>query len=305
MISYRYHLVTVVGIFLAIALGVVIGTSALNGAVVGDLHRQVADLKQSNASATQKNTALQAQSGNADLLAKTFGAQLVAGRLAKVPVVIVGAPGATSELKDAVAKEVAAAGGVVTGRVQLANALIDPQRATDVRSFATSGTHPIGLQLPSNNDPGALAGALLGFVLLGHGQATDITSVLTGFQTLNMLKTEGGDVSAGRIIIMVAPGSRPAGDDSAKTLASLTGQLAGTGGPTVVVGDAAADRDAGLIAGIRGADATAQAVSTVDDGDTPLGLLTTVLTAQQALGHHSGQYGTGPKADALLPGVSG
>lgn len=305
MISYRYHLVTVVGIFLAIALGVVIGTSALNGAVVGDLHRQVADLKQSNASATQRANALQAQSGNADTLAKTFGAQLAVGRLTKVPVVLIGAPGATSELKDAVAKEITAAGGTVAGRIQLSSALIDPQRATDVRSFATSGTHPIGLTLPSNNDAGALAGALLGFVLLGHGQATDVTSVLTGFETLNMLKTENGDVSSGRIIVMVAPGSRPAGDPSAKELASLTAQLASTGGPTVVVGDGASDTGGGLVASVRGDDASAQAVSTVDDIDTPLGQLTSVLVAQQSLAHHNGHYGTGTRVDGLLPGATG
>ncbi|MDQ1730937.1 MAG: hypothetical protein QOK10_1096 [Pseudonocardiales bacterium] len=304
MISYRYHLVSIIAIFLAIALGVVIGTSALNGAVVGDLHRQVTDLKQANAQAADSNKSLRAQSGNADLIAKSYGAKLAGGSLAKVRVVILGAPGASKALKDSVAAEVAAAGGTVAGRVQLSSSFTDPNRAADIRSLATSGAHPVGLQLPTNDDAGALAGSLLGFVLLGHGQATDITSVLAGFSTLNMLKTESGSVNAGKLLLLVAPGALPTGDAGGKTLLSMTQQLATTGGPTVVLGDHASSTAGGLVALVRGSDTAKQAVTTVDDADTALGQLTSVLAAHESLAKRNGQFGTAAGVDALMPGVS-
>ncbi|MGX7679628.1 copper transporter [Jatrophihabitans sp. DSM 45814] len=306
MISFRYHLVSIIGIFLAIALGVVIGTSALNGAVVGDLRRQVSDLKQSNASAVQANQTLQSQAGDADDLAKAFGTKIANSSLAKTNVVIVGAPGASSEFKDGLAAEVAAAGGKVTARIQLSANFTDPKRATDIRALATSGAHPVGLQLPTTDDAGTLAGSLLGFVLLGKGQATDLTQVLAGLGTLGMAKSEGANPAAGKVILLVAPGAKAASDpDNAagKILLSMATQFAVTG-PTVVVGDNASATQGGLVSLVR-ADSTAkQGVSTVDDGNTALGQLTTVLVAAEALAGRPGQFGTGAGVDALIPGGS-
>ncbi len=44
MISFRYHLVTIVAVFLALALGILIGTNAVNQAVVERLQKQTHDL---------------------------------------------------------------------------------------------------------------------------------------------------------------------------------------------------------------------------------------------------------------------
>ncbi len=305
MISFRYHLVSVIAIFLAIALGVVVGTSALNGAVVGDLRRQVSDLKSSNSAAADQARALQARAGNGDLLAQTFGPKIVGAALAKVPVVLLGAPGATKPMKDAIASEITAAGGTVAARLQLSNDFIYPQRANDIKSLATSAIRPTGLQLPITDDAGLLAGALVGFVLLGHGQSTDLTQVLAGFNTLNMLKTESGNPGSGKALVLVAPGSRKAGDRAAATLQSFATELALIGGPTVVAGDQQSATAAGLIAELRGNDAAKKALSTVDDAGSTLGNLTVVLTVADALAGRKGSYGVAAGADALLPGVSG
>lgn len=304
MISFRYHLVSVIGIFLAIALGVVVGTSALNGAVVGDLRRQVTDLTKGDADAAARNQALQAQAGDADLLAQTFGARISAATLAKTPVVLVGAPGATKAMKDAVAAQIAVAGGRVSGRLQLSKDFDSPDRANDIRSLATSGVRPIRLQLPTaSDDPGTLAGALLGFVLLGHGQGSDLTQVLAGFGTLNMLQTEGAAVTAGKAVVLVAPGTLAKNDAGAAMLLSFGTEL-GSVGPTVLAGDAASNTGGGLIALARSDDAGKKAVSTVDDASGTLGQLTVALTTAATIAGHKGHYGTGAGADALLPGVA-
>ena len=305
MISYRYHLVSIIGIFLAIALGVVIGTSALNGAVVGDLRRQVKDLNASNSTANSRNQQLQAQAGNANLLAKGFAGKIAGGALAKTGVVIIGAPGAPSDLQDAIAAQVSAAGGTVTGRIQLSKQFDDPQHAADIKSLATSGVHPVGLQLPGTDDAGSLAGALLGFTLFGHGQATDLTQVLSGFSTLNMVKVEGGNIAAGRVAIIVAPGGFAKNDASGQMLLSMTSQLAQTGGPTVVAGDAASADAGGLINLVRSSESVKQGVSTVDDATSDLGQLTTVLAAADSVAGRRGQFGTEAGVDSLMPGIGG
>ncbi|UQX90118.1 copper transporter [Jatrophihabitans telluris] len=303
MISFRYHIVSIIGIFLAIALGVVIGASALNGAVVGDLRRQVSDLKNQNAAQTSSNTTLRAQAGNADQLAHAFAGKIAGGALTKKTVVILGAPGASSTDKDAAAAAVASAGGQVTARLQLSKTFIDPQHATDIRSLATnSGVHPVGLQLPQTDNAGTLSGSLLGFVLFGKGQATDLTQVLAGFSGLAMVKVEQGTPASGSLLLLVAPGA-VAGDSSGPMLLAMAKQLQATG-PTVVLGDATSARN-GLIALIRGDTDAKAAVSTVDDADSDLGQLTTALVAAEAAAGRPGQFGTGANVDALLPGVDG
>jgi hypothetical protein len=304
VISFRYHLVSLVAIFLALALGVVVGTTALNGAVVGDLRRQVKDLKAGAADNSAQTRTLQAQAGNADVLAKNFGAQIAGQALAHTNVVIVVAPGANSAVADALAGQVASTGGKVTGRVQLAQSFSDPNRATDIRSLATSGAHPIGLQLPTTDDAGQLAGSLLGYVLLGHGQGTDLTQVIAGFTTLNMLATSGGNIAPGRVLLLVTTGARASGDPAGQMMASFARQMAATGGPVVVVGDSAAATKGGLIALLRANSGSGQALSTVDDGDTPLGQLSAVLAAKETMAGRAGNFGTGANVDSLIPGIA-
>jgi Copper transport outer membrane protein, MctB len=303
VISFRYHLVSLIAVFLAIALGVVIGTSALNGAVVGDLRHQVSDLKKNQSALTAQNGTLAASAGNADVLVQAFGSKIAGGALAKKPVVLLGAPGAAKSMTDAVAAQVTAAGGTVAARLQLSKNFTDPRRANDIRSLATSGVHPIGLQLPTTDDAGSLAGALLGFVLLGHGQSTDLTQVIAGLATLNMIKAESSKVSAGKVLLLVAPGALAKDAEAGKILLSFSSQLGATGGPTVVVGDPASDTQGGLVALVRGDDTAQKAVSTVDDANSALGDLTVVLTAADTLAGHQGHYGTGPGNEGLLPGA--
>ena len=45
MISFRYHIFTIVAIFLAVGLGVLMGTSVVQPALIDNLERQVGDLK--------------------------------------------------------------------------------------------------------------------------------------------------------------------------------------------------------------------------------------------------------------------
>ncbi|MEO6701770.1 MAG: copper transporter [Jatrophihabitantaceae bacterium] len=304
MISFRYHLVSIIGIFLAIALGVVVGTSVLNGAVVGDLRRQVSDLKKSNADLTRQGAAYQAQAGNANLLAQSYGAKIAANSLAKVPVVLLGAPGATKSMKEATAAAIMAAGGSVASRLQLTSDFADPKRANDIRSLATAGSRPIGLQLPTTDDAGQLAGALLGYVLLGHGQGTDLAQVLTSFSTLNMLKSESGNPAAGKALVLVTAGGLAKADPAGAMLLSFADELATIGGPTVIAGDQPSASQNGLVGLARADDTAKKALSTVDDATGPLGALTVSLTVADAVAGRKGNYGVVAGADALMPGVS-
>ncbi|MDP9115750.1 MAG: copper transporter, partial [Actinomycetota bacterium] len=128
MISFRYHLVSIIAVFLALALGIVIGTTALNGPITTDLRHQVNTLKNDRTVLAQQVKTLQGQVADAGTFARTFGAQIVNGALPKQNVVIIGLPGAVGSIKDGLAAEIAAAGGKVTGLIDLTPAYTDPSR---------------------------------------------------------------------------------------------------------------------------------------------------------------------------------
>ena len=306
MISFRYHLVSIIAVFLALALGIVVGTTALNGPITKDLRHQVDALKSDRKSLSGQVAALQGQVGNADKFAVLYGGQIVKGSLTGQNVLILGLPGASEGIKDGLAKEVAAAGGVVTGRVQLTGDYTDPKRAGDITSLATGAVHPIGLTYPPVDDAGQLGGALLAYVLLGKGQPTDLKQVLAGFSSLNMVKVEGNDkVAPATAVFVVASGSLPADDSGGKTQLALITQLQQKDGHAVVVGDLLSATGGGVIDLVRTDDADKSAVSTVDNADTAVGKIAAVLALSGAVRPEPntvvGHYGTGHGAGALFP----
>jgi len=306
VISFRYHLVSIIAVFLALALGIVVGTTALNGPITKDLRHQVDALKSDRNSLSDQVKQLQSQVRNGEKFGAMYGAQIVHGTLHETNVLIIGMPGASSQVKDGLATEIAAAGGKVTGRLQLTGDYVDPKQADAMTRFATGGVQPVGLTYPNTDQAGVIGGALLAYVLLGKGQTTDLTQVIAGFAQMHMVKLEGGDsITPTTNVVVVASGTLPADDARAQTELALVSQLQEQGAHAVVAGDTASAKESGVVAMVRGDSSDRSAVATVDDSDTALGQVSTVLALAEVgkpqpntvVGH----YGTASSAKALFP----
>jgi Copper transport outer membrane protein, MctB len=306
VISFRYHLVSIIAVFLALALGIVVGTTALNGPITKDLRHQVDGLKNDRNSLSDQVKQLQSQVGNGEKFGALYGAQIVRGTLHERNVLIIGMPGAPGQVKEDLATEVGAAGGKVTGRVQLTSDYIDPKQAEAMTRFATGGVQPVGLTYPNTDQAGVIGGALLAYVLLGKGQSTDLTQVIAGFAQMHMLKIEGGDsITPTTNVLVVASGSLPADDSRGQTELALVSQLQQQGAHEVVAGDTSSATDSGVVALVRGDSADRSAVATVDNADTALGEVSTIL-ALADVGKPQpntvvGHYGTASGAKATFP----
>jgi hypothetical protein len=297
VISFRYHLVSIVAVFLALALGIVIGTAALNGPITTDLRNQVNTLKNDRTNLAQQVKTLQGQLADAGAFADTFGTSIVANTLSKQNVLLLTMPGASSTTRDGVVREITAAGGKITGNVALTASYIDQRRSSDIVQLVTTD-HPIGLTLPQTNDPGQLAGGLLAYVLLGKGQPTDLSQVVSAFAQLHMLSVEENSITPSTSIVVVGTGAMPNGDYGAKVELSLVSALA-AGGHVVVAGNAAGATQAGLVAEVRAS--SKSSVSTVDNADTSIGQVSTVLALANIINSNVGHYGTAKNADSLFP----
>lgn len=312
MIGFRYHVVSLAAVLLAVSLGVLLGATQLSGAVGDDLRDQVSGLNRDNTALRAQVAAGQARAKSDDAVTGAVAARLVSRALRGAKVVVVATPQATGPVADGVVKQLQQAGATVTGQVQLTDDYADPRRAADAKSYVTGGSQPTGFQLPESDDAGVLSGALLSYALLGDPRADPapaVTSeVLSGFSTLKMLRVDSPQVTAGDLAVVVTAGPVTGADPAARVraLGALVSALDDAGRGVVVAGTpTSASGEAGLVTAVRADSGLASAVSTVDDADRPVGQVATVFALVEQAAGRSGRYGTGAGVDGPFPPLPG
>ena len=301
MISFRYHLVSIVAVFLALALGIVVGTTALNGPITKDLRNQVNDTKDQRDKLAGQVKSLQGQVGDAGQFASTYGSKLVAGRLKGRSVLLVSMPGSTSAMRNGVRSRVTAAGATISGQVAVTKDYIDASQGNAIVSLATtSATRPIDITLPETSDPAQLSAALLGFVLVGKGQTADLAQVLGGFSQLHMVDADSG-LKASTDVVVIGRGSLTKNSYGQSSELALVNAMAKNGGHVVVAGDDTSATKTGLVGLVRAPDGNRTGVATVDNADNAFGQVSAVLSLADTIAGRVGHYGTQNGADALFP----
>ena len=311
MIDFRYHLVSLIAVFLAVALGIVIGTTALNAPILEDLEGEVAALAEDKRELETETRELQAQLDTSDAFEQAVAPSLVAGNLAGRSVVLVAAgEDVATETVEEVSTLVGQAGGTVTGTVRLQPGYSDPATAAEVQSYVTGPGLPTGVTLPETDDTGQLVGSLLARVLVRPAapgapapDTAALSSVLAGLRALDVLDVESSSVTPADFAVVLTAGA-PAEQDAAQrtdTLVDLALALDAAGSGAVVAGDAAAAGDTGLVGVIRADPENSAAVSTVDNVDAASGRISTVLALGRESQGTSGAYGTGEDAQPVPP----
>lgn len=309
MISFRYHLVSLISVFLAVALGIVIGTTQLNGVVLDGLRGQVDELTNDKRALETRSQTLETQLSQGDAFGEAVAPVLVAQKLTKATVLIVLAGEVDGDVVTQTQGLVEDAGATVAGTLQLQPEFSDPQVAQDLQNYATSEGVPPGIQLPVTDDAAVLTGALLGSVLMnppGDAAAADpnaATTVLAALSSLGVLTQESPEVVGADYAILLTAGALE-GDDAAQrngALGALAAGLDSAGRGVVVAGDIASAAANGLVGTIRADPGLAAAVSTVDNVTVAAGQVSTVLALSAEGQGTSGKYGTGADTQPVPP----
>jgi Copper transport outer membrane protein, MctB len=313
VIDFRYHLVSLIAVFLAVALGIVIGTTALNEPILADIENQVADLEQDKRALEDQVQQLQVQMDTADAFEEAVAPALVNGTLADQSVLLLTTnEDVDPETVEQVSALVGEAGGTVSGAISLRPEYSDPSTAASLQSYATGGGLPAGIELPATDDAGQLIGGLLGQVLMesptggATGDATDasaVSSVLSGLTALDVLSQDSDTVSPADYAVVLTAGAF-SGDDAAdrnETLVELVSALDAAGSGAVVAGDTASAGENGLVGVIRADPTVSAAISTVDNVGTAAGQISTILALGSEGEGTSGKYGTGEDTQPVPP----
>jgi hypothetical protein len=309
VIDFRYHLVSLIAVFLAVALGIVIGTTALNEPILADIKNQVSALEKDKRSLEDRTQRLQSQVASTDSFADAVAPALVAGTLSgRSVLLVVTNKDVPSDTVDQLTSLIRDAGGTVSGTLTLQPEYSDPSTATSLKNYVTGSGLPAGVTLPAVDDAGQLVGSLLAQVLMvpPSGTAPDraaISSVLAGLSALHVLTAEGDSVAPADYAVVLTAGAFTGSDaaDRNGTLADLVSALDGKGSGAVVAGDAGSAADNGLVGAIRADPTMSAAISTVDNAASAAGRISTVLALVSEGDGTSGKYGTGEDTQPVPP----
>lgn len=299
MIDFRYHVVSIVAIFLALAVGIVLGSGPLKDDISGFLEDRTEALAQEKLDLQDQVSALrsdiEASEQFAQLTQPVLTEDLLTGHVATLLVL----PEASGDQVDAVEAAIVGAGGAVGERVTIEEAWSDPDQS-DILGRVAEGIARGG----RDEDPYTLASGVLAEALLTPGGRfvgepyTNSIGVLAAFENEEFISADEDEVIRGDVAVVVGPGG--AVPDADITMMPLLAALDEVGAGTVLAAPVGSDRPGGVVGVLRGSEIDG-VVSSVDRLETVNGVTVTVLALAEQISGGVGHYGTGADSDGPAP----
>jgi copper transport outer membrane protein MctB len=309
VISWRYHLVSIVAVFLALGLGVLAGTTVLDQGLVNSLRDRTERLQADLGDLRTTVDDLQTRLGTMNAFAEEALPYLVGSRLAGRQVVIVTQDGIDGETLDSTQSALDLAGGEV-----LTTLSVSPEMAAGAAGSQEDLADILGVsETTPPEDLASRAAARLAERLadeprpLGEPGVPDFLGELLsqGFVTASRpalsdatLQEIGG---RGQLVVVLGGGPADAAPVPSTFMVPLVRTLVAFG-VTTAAGESLTS-EAGFVPAVRSdVDAESEPLVTVDTADLTVGGAAIVLGLQRiASGEIGGDYGVGPGASGLLP----
>lgn len=329
MINFRYHVVSLTAVFLALAVGLVLGSTVLNGPMLDALNNQVNTLGRDNSQLREQVSFLEEEASREETFAAEAAPMLLDDTLTGRRVALVVLPGG-EEYRDGVSEMLALAGANITATIQVTDRFTHPaHRLGDLLDLAHRVVPPSvdGERLPAFDGVEASA-ALWAAVLLdgapvpeppegereaGEEEPTvpdgvvtsvpddDRQEVLSSYVASEYLVVEEAPTGPAEILVVVSglPVTDTDADERNRAMLTTVEQF-DLAGPLVVVA-AGPSGDGNLVAEIRQDPALSTRITTVDNVASPQGQVAAALAVARQLSVGAGHYGTGSGAERLLP----
>ncbi|HEX9696439.1 MAG TPA: copper transporter [Actinomycetota bacterium] len=309
MINFRYHVVSIVAVFLALAVGIVMGTTVISESVVGRLQADAREFRARNGELRQEADRLEQELSYYDRFGEAIVPPAISGRLAGRSAVLVIEDAAPGTLIDRTTDALRAAGASTPARIRLtaawslpdagarenlAAALGGDADASDGPALMTRAGEALGRRLTSSADAGAEADLLRALDRGGFVKLEDLPEV--SFPAANAL------------IVYLAGGTPTPVPDHQTFAIPLLRMLAGERTNARVAVAEPLDADASLVDGVRGVAELARAIATIDHATTWPGALALVwalaATAREPAAHYGVRRGASAIAPSIIPAGS-
>jgi Copper transport outer membrane protein, MctB len=321
VIDFRYHLVSIVAVFLALAIGIVLGSTELQGPAYNFLDKTTSKLQNELGQVSSARDAAQQQASEAGMYAQAVEPAVLRGLLTGQRLLIVTEPGAQSGVVSGITTAAIDAGAAVTGQINLAPRFFDTSGASqdNLNQTTLDVAQTVGIQLDASatyqqQAAQVIAGEILttslktaspgGQAASGDQSATAAT-MLQAYAASQFLSTTGQPASTATLVIVVTPQNAPSDgstDQLDQVLVPLVQELAAKSAATVVVGSSSGSGAGSPIAVLR-SNSVSNQVSTVDDADLVFGQTVAIQAlAVQLGGGKASSYGfTANGATSIAP----
>jgi hypothetical protein len=309
MINFRFHLVSLIAVFLAMGLGILVGSTVVDQVIVDRLDREISNVSHESNQIKGENSDLKNQVSRLNDFLRRSSAYAVQQRLTATSIAIVAEKGIDAGAVNAVLTSLRGAGANVPGvlwlddkwRLDTAKDLgslqaavrvtgnVATTRAAALRSFATRLAVPTAPGVRRVRDViEPLRSA--GFVDFTDGKKADLTAF---------------PERPARVLILTGTDSHLSATD---TMVELVQSLLAAKVPTVLgeVYDAkgagaTVPRRGASLEPVRGSPSLAKQVTTFDDAELVQGQLTAVISLEQVADGSIGHYGYGEGATEAIP----
>jgi hypothetical protein len=308
MIDFRFHLISLVAVFLALGLGVLMGSVVLDQELTKRLESNVTQLQRDKQELQDDVIALENRLDANVRFADVAEDWLLRGRLRGQKIVLLRFAGTDDRVTDGVRTGIEQAAGeiasevVLTDKFRLPSAIERDQLALVVAS--TSGTaadlraeagETVGTMLAS----AALSGANEGRVNAAHSAAEGLLEDLGEAGFVDVDRIGEGRLIPARALFVLAGGSTDARPFNISQLAITLAEAMTDRGVELLVTESS-DSTWALVSAIR-ANEVENDVTTVDDAESIAGRIAVGLALAESLEGVTGHYGVGPGAGDVIP----
>jgi hypothetical protein len=311
MVDFRYHLISLIAVILALALGILAGSGFLGGPLLERLRTEVSDLADTNGELRREIDNQDDQLAAAEGFARASAPLLTQDALSGEEVVVIQFTESDGRLIEGVKSDLTGAGAEVVAEVSLA-----PKFALNSAPFRDELSLIVGSVTGDRDvileDAATLLGQRMGAVAVDPSQLATpsggvavqrLETLIQDLERAEFIGTSGVEdgrlVPAGATFVVIGgSGDRPP-FDAAGFVTPFVENLTERGAAAMVVENQTTTW--GLVAAVR-ADIEARArASTVDNGDTTIGRIAVVLGLDRSREGVVGHYGVGPQRTEILP----
>jgi hypothetical protein len=308
VIDFRYHLVSIVSIFLALAVGIVLGAGPLKEDIGNTLTSEVKNLRADKAALRAELDAAEKGNQARDEFTAASNRTLLADRLSGTTVSVVVLPGAPASLVKSTTDTLTYSGARIGSQVTVLDSWIDPGKATFRSTLGQQLASQVGV--PVDQEAGNIVAAVLARSVMTKAGAptTGSTAALEGLRTGDLIRYTPDTITPATVAVVVAgPISGSDADvrtGQATSLATLAGELdaAGSGAVLTAASLKPGTNDVTSVVSTARADGDlSKTLSTVDEAEIPMGQASIVFGLLEQEAGKAGHYGLADDATATFP----
>ena len=310
MINFRFHLVSLTAVFLALGIGIAVGATVVDRATVDFLETRLKGVEARLDTTDSENEQLRGELQRWTTFAEEARNEAVAGRLEGVPVLVFGVQGMDRRPVEELRQSLTAANASLQGTIWFTSKLTLEKEEDATALAELLGVAPRSGDAVRRSMVNLLAGELAGQT------ATGLLAKLRDAAFVEVeTVVEGVDPTAppveGTRFVVASDGDAEV--DNGALAVPFTAQLASAARGRVLAVERGRDADgerrpaerALFVGPLRTNDQVSPLLSTVDDLEDFRGRFAAVYALRDLGGGKVGHYGVGPGAARLVPETAG